>query len=107
MTEKKSVRDEPWVKNAPDYMVEVVVQITEARDDCRKMMELLNAREARLAERELINADRESAVVQAAADIRSFANQVYGPDSELSQIKGTVIKLEERVTALEKDRKTA
>ena len=76
---KKSVRDEPWFKNVPEYMGEAIVLITETRDEARMIL-------ARLLEREQVLGDREGALIAAIKDMKDFANQLYGPESELSKI---------------------
>lgn len=83
---KKDVRDEDWYKNAPDWAGEVVVRITEARDDLLTAMKKLDERELAQQAREQVHAEREEAFVRAAADIKELLNQTYGPDSAVMRI---------------------
>ncbi len=98
--QKRNVRDEPWAKNAPEYMVEAIALLVEGREEGRAMLAMLNARESTLSQREeaVVNreqivGDREAAFVQAAADMKSFVNRIYGPDSELTQINARLADL--------------
>lgn len=96
--QKRSVREEPWAKELPDYMVVAIDLLVENRDDTRELLTKLNAREADLNH-------RESAFVKAVGDMQALVNQILGPDSELAQIKNRLQDHDSRLGALE--RKTA
>ena len=112
MTDKEStsqsIRNEPWFKQAPEWLGEVIVQLTanregnlamEARLD--SMAKVLNDISERLANREIVLADKEKSLLSAVADLRDFANTLYGPGSALQQIH---VKLEEIKLAQDRDR---
>lgn len=84
---KTSLRDEPWFKNVPEYMGEAIVLITEARDEARMLL-------ARMQDREEVLGDRETALMSAIKDMKTFANQLYGPESELTKINAKLDAIE-------------
>lgn len=129
--QKRNVREEEWAKHAPDYLVEAIVTICEARDENRELLNRINQREAELSGREQIFKDQMQSFTAAVNDMREFANRLYGPESELSKINkrlaelpqvesrlnehgaaitehgAALTDLQSRVTELEKQRKTA
>lgn len=125
--QKRNVRDEAWAKNAPEYFVEGIAIMVETRDEARALLTRLNEREAELRGREQMLQEQREAFSAALVDMRAFANQIYGPDSELTKINtrladlprvgdverrldehdGALSDLKSRVTELENQRKTA
>ncbi len=104
-SKKISVRDEPWFKNVPDYMGEVVVLLTEQKELAQEMMVKLDAREERLDAREaelsslaVVLGDRGDALLNAVNDMKSFANKLYGPESELTRIHQKLASIEQSNT---------
>lgn len=97
-TEHKSVREqlqgEPWFKNVPDYMGEVVVLITEAKLLGTELMKRLDERESSLNDRVEVQGEKEIAFVSAVTDMRGYVEKIYGPDSVLSRIEGKIAGLE-------------
>ncbi len=85
---KPSLRDEPWFKNVPEYMGEAIVLITETRDEARMLLALLQ-------DREQVLGDRETALMSAIKDMKDFANQLYGPNSELTKINTKLDAIEQ------------
>ena len=90
--DRTNVREQEWAKHAPDFMVAAIEQVVGARDDIREMLGRLNEREANLTQREQVVGERENAITKAADDMKQFANQIYGPDSELAKVN---LRLEE------------
>ena len=104
-TKRKSVREEDWFKNVPEYMGEIVVRITEAKDAAQDLMVKLDEREGRLDNREAelsnlatVLDDRGNALLSAVSDMKAFANQLYGPESELTRIHEKLASIEKSNT---------
>lgn len=102
---KTNVRDEPWFKNVPEYMGEVVVLITDAKDAAQALMAKLDDREGRLDNREaelsnlaVVLDDRGTALLLAVDDMKAFANKLYGPESELTRIHQKLASIEKSNT---------
>lgn len=98
MSETKDVRDEPWFKNVPEWMGEVVVRITEARDAATSLMRELSARDDAITNREDIAAEKEQALASAISNVTDFANKLYGPESAIAQINSKLDSIERRIT---------
>lgn len=108
-SKSEAIRNEPWFKQAPEWLGEVIVQLTANREGNLAMEKRLEAMikdlgdvTARLANRETVLADKEKSLLAAVADLREFANTLYGPGSALQQIS---LKLDE--IKLEQDRDRA
>lgn len=84
--QKRSVRDEPWAANAPDYMVAAIDLLVETRDEARQLLTKLNEREADLRNQAQVLEEQKQAFGKSLVDMREFANSLYGPDSELTKI---------------------
>lgn len=78
--------NEAWRTQVPDFMIAAIDNICDTRDEIRKVHEALTLRTMELNDREQMIRDREKAIVDAAADMKAFANRIYGPDSELTKI---------------------
>lgn len=103
-TERTNIRDQEWTKNAPDFMVAAIEQVVGARDDIREMLGRLNQLESNVRNQQQVITDRESAVIKAVTDLKTFANQIMGPDSELQKLSRRLDKLpavEQRLGDLE------
>lgn len=98
MSDPKDLRNEPWAQHIPPYLVEVIAQVSDAKDEILKAMTLINERTADLRNREQLLLAREESFVNAAADLKEFANRVYGPDSELTKIHAKLASAEMAAT---------
>lgn len=94
MSDKEDIREALKKAGAPDYMVLIISKIMGAEDANREMLAALNARTVELNQRERIIEDREQAVINAAKDMRQFAEQLYGPSSELTKINAKLGAIE-------------
>lgn len=103
MSDQKDLRNEPWAKNTPEYALEAIIQISDARHEILAAMKLINERNAELASREQVLMDREQAFVNAAADLKTFANSIYGPDSELTKLNARLEAAETAAVRREAD----
>jgi len=99
--ENRDVRKEPWAKNAPDYMVEAIAAIVETRDDCRQLLGELNARDAEHRSRVRLLEEQRAAFQAAVADLKEYADKLYGPDSEVTALHKALGDLARRVDDLE------
>jgi len=79
---------------APDYMVLIITKIVSAEDAIREMQASLSKRSVELHQNEEMFAERQAAFVAAAKDMTDFANRLYGPGSELSQINHKLDSIE-------------
>ena len=93
MSDKQSIDEALKAAGAPDYMVLIIQKIMGAEDAVREMMAELSSRsvdihrrEEILESREVLFEERRQAFIHAAEDMKRFANRLYGPESELSQI---------------------
>jgi peptidoglycan hydrolase CwlO-like protein len=93
VSDRERVRDQPWAKNIPDYMLEAIANVSDARHDILDALKAINRINADLVkfntdlrDREQLIKDREDSVVNTASDLSAFANKIYGPDSELTKI---------------------
>ena len=93
MSDKQSIDEALKAAGAPDYMVLIIQKIMGAEDAVREMMAELSSRsvdihrrEEILETREVLFEERRQAFIHAVEDMKRFANRLYGPDSELSQI---------------------
>jgi hypothetical protein len=66
------------------------------------MMAALNTRAVELNHRERMLEDRQQAFVNAAMDMKAFAERIYGPDSELTKINQKLGGIEASGTARDK-----
>lgn len=103
------LRAEPWFKNVPDWMGEVVVRITVAKDAATKLLAKLDERQQAQDRRDELQEqrdqklrDREDALLRAVEDMKQFANRIYGPDSELTKIHQKLGALESAGIARDK-----
>lgn len=91
----ENIRDAAWLKNAPEWVGEVVAQLTENRQSNAAMLERLLDRENELQV-------RESALIKAIEDLKQFANSLYGPESAFAQLNA---KLDGFNHALDEERR--
>ena len=102
MSASKEIREQAWAKNAPDYFVEGVCVMVDARDDMRAMVAQLNERYAsmtrwyeRLEHREQVLDERENSLRNAMDNMTAFVNQTYGPDSEIAKLNRRLDRADE------------
>lgn len=106
---KRNIRNEPWAANAPEWLIEVIAQITENREENQKvlavateLMQRLEQMEQRLSNGSAVLQGKEEALVKAVTDLKDFANTIYGPESAVSQINA---KLDNIQVTLANERK--
>jgi len=99
--EKQDISAALKASGAPDYMVLIISKIMGAEDAIREMSAKLSAEAVEIKHRqqavesaELALAERQAAFVQAAEDMKDFANRIYGPDSELTKINQRLDSIE-------------
>jgi uncharacterized protein (DUF3084 family) len=93
-----SIQEALKKSGAPDYMVLIITEVTSAKDAIRAMQSELSSRALDLKHREQNLEDREDAFVKAAKDMTEFANRIYGPTSELTQIHSKLAAMEAAAT---------
>lgn len=101
MSDKQAILNALKAAGAPDYMVLIITEVVGTKDEIRAMMAELNTRSVDVRQREQVVAEREQvlkeqqqAFMDAAKDMKEFANRIYGPDSELTKINAKLGALE-------------
>ncbi len=100
---KEDIRNAPWAQNAPEWLIEVIAQLTENRQANAELLERLLNYEKGLSDKSTILRDSQEALIKAVDDLKDFANSLYGPQSAFAQINE---KLDGFSRELETDRRT-
>lgn len=114
-SKRRDIRTEPWFPNVPEWLGEVLAQLTENRDSNADMLrqllentggtarviERLEAMEMRLENQATVLSEKQEALVKAVVDLKEFANSLYGPQSAFTQIN---TKLDSIRTLMDQDR---
>lgn len=112
MTDPKDIRTETWMKNVPEWLGEVLAQLTENRIANQEILRRLTEREVHLERLESslndqanVLVDRNEALTKTVADLKQFADELFGPTSAIAQINQKLDKMrdesDKRLTELE------
>lgn len=102
MSEQQRILDALKQAGAPDYMVIIITEIVGAKDAIREAQSAISVRTLDQQQQAQLLDERYAAFLKAAKDMTDFANRLYGPESELSQVNEKLAAAASRDNALEK-----
>lgn len=102
----ENIRDSAWMKNAPEWLGEVIAQLTENREANAAISVRLLERERSLEShdralenRSVILLESQAALIKAVGDLKEFANSLYGPQSAFAQLNSKLDSFQEKLEA--------